>query len=58
MRIMFKNLYSRDFSSESTVNQLADLYNTFCKALDAGEEVCAIFVILGMRSIGSDTTVL
>ena len=26
-----------------TVNQLADLYNTFCKALDEGKEVCAIF---------------
>ena len=28
---------------DSTVNQLADLYNTFCKALDEGKEVRAIF---------------
>ena len=27
----------------STVNQLIDIYNTFCKALDEGKEVCAIF---------------
>ena len=26
-----------------TVNQLVDLYNTFCKALDEGEEVGAVF---------------
>lgn len=24
---------------DSTVNQLADIYNTFCKALDDGKEV-------------------
>lgn len=28
---------------DSTVNQLTDLYNTFCKALDEGKEVRAIF---------------
>ena len=28
---------------DATVNQLADVYNTFCKALDDGEEVRAIF---------------
>ena len=28
---------------DSTVNQLADIYNTFCKALDEGKEVRAIF---------------
>ena len=28
---------------ESTVNQLVDVYNTFCKALDEGKEVRAIF---------------
>ena len=27
----------------STVNQLVDVYNTFCKALDEGKEVRAIF---------------
>ena len=27
---------------DSTVNQLIDIYNTFCKALDEGKEVCAI----------------
>ena len=29
---------------DSTVNQLADIYNTFCKALDNGLEVWADFV--------------
>ena len=28
---------------DSTVNQLIDIYNTFCKALDEGKEVRAIF---------------
>ena len=28
---------------DSTVNQLIDLYNTFCKALDEGKEVRAVF---------------
>ena len=28
---------------DSTVNQLVDIYNTFCKALDEGKEVHAIF---------------
>ena len=28
---------------DSTVNQLIDIYNTFCKALDEGKEVHAIF---------------
>ena len=28
---------------DSTTNQLLDLYNTFCKALDEGKEVCAVF---------------
>ena len=28
---------------DSTVNQLVDLYNTFCKALDEGKEVRAVF---------------
>ena len=29
---------------DSTVNQLVDIYNTFCKALDEGEEVRAVFL--------------
>ena len=29
----------------STVNQLVDIYSTFCKALDEGKEVHAVFVI-------------
>ena len=29
---------------DSTVNQLVDIYNTFCKALDEGLEVRAIIV--------------
>ena len=28
---------------DSTVNQLIDIYNTFCKALDEDKEICAIF---------------
>ena len=28
---------------DSTVNQLTDIYNTFCRALDNGLEVRAIF---------------
>ena len=28
---------------DSTVNRLVDIYNTFCKALDDGKEVRAIF---------------
>ena len=29
---------------DSTVNQLTDIYNTFCKALDEGKEVRAVFL--------------
>ena len=36
-------LQSRFVPGDSTVNQLADVYNTFCKALDDGREVRAIF---------------
>ena len=32
---------------DSTVSQLADVYNTFCKALDDGKEVRAIFCDIG-----------
>ena len=28
---------------DSTANQLVDIYNTFCKALDEGKEILAIF---------------
>ena len=30
-------------SGDSTVNQLVDNYNSFCKAIDEGKEVRAIF---------------
>ena len=37
------SLQSGFLPGDSTVNQLADLYNTSCKALDDGKEVRAIF---------------
>ena len=37
------NLQSGFIPADSTVNQLVDIYNTFCKALDEGKEVRAIF---------------
>ena len=36
-------LQSGFMPGDSTVNQLIDVYNTFCKALDEGKEVRAIF---------------
>ena len=36
-------LQSGFLPGDSTVNQLTDLYNTFCQALDEGKEVRAIF---------------
>ena len=36
-------LQSGFVSGDSTVNQLVDIYNTFCKALDEGKEVGAVF---------------
>ena len=30
-------------SGDSTVNQLVDMYNTFCQALDEGKEVRVVF---------------
>ena len=36
-------LQSGFIHGDSTVNQLVDVYNTFCKALDEGKEVRAIF---------------
>ena len=37
------SLQSGFVTGDSTVNQLVDIYNTFCKALDDGKEVRAIF---------------
>ena len=37
------SLQSRYITGDSTFNQLVDVYNTSCKALDAGKEVRAIF---------------
>ena len=36
-------LQSGFIPGDSTVNQLVDIYNTFCRALDDGKEVRAIF---------------
>ena len=36
-------LQSGFIPGDSTVNQLVDIYNTFCKALDERKEVRAIF---------------
>ena len=40
---VFTTLQSGSIPGDSTVNQLVDVYNTFCKALDKGKEVRAIF---------------
>ena len=37
------SLQSGFIPGDSTINQLVDVYNTICKALDAGKEVRAIF---------------
>ena len=37
------SLQSGFVPGDSTVNQLVDIYNTFCKALDEGKEVRAVF---------------
>ena len=37
------SLQSGFTSGDSTVNQLVDIYNTFCRALDEGKEVRAVF---------------
>ena len=34
---------SRFMPGDSTVNQLTDMYNTFCRALDEGKEVRVVF---------------
>ena len=36
-------LQSGFIPGDSKVNQLVDIYNTFCKSLDEGKEVCAVF---------------
>ena len=36
-------LQSGFIPGDSTVNQLVDIYNTFCKALDESKEVRAVF---------------
>ena len=36
-------LQSGFIPGDSTVNQLTDIYNTFCKSLDEGKEVRAVF---------------
>ena len=42
---------------DSTVNQLVEIYNTFCQALDEGKEFAQFSVILVMPSTGSGTKV-
>ena len=45
-------LQSCIISGDSIVNQLVDIYNSFCKALDEGKEVRAIFCDIS-KSVGS-----
>ena len=40
---MLTTLQSCFVPGDSTVNQLVDMYNTFCKTLDDGKEVRAVF---------------
>ena len=42
-RQVITTLQSGFIPGDSTVNQLVDIYNTFCKALDEGKEVRAVF---------------
>ena len=44
------SLQSSFIPDDSTVNQVIDIYNTFCKALDEGKAVRAIFVMLAKPS--------
>ena len=39
------SLQSGFISGDSTVKELVDIYNSFCKAIDEGKEVRAIFAI-------------
>ena len=63
---LISSLQSGFVPGDSTVNQLVDIYNTFCKALDDGLEVRAVFcdvskafdrvwhkgLLLKLRSVG------
>ena len=40
-------------AGDSSVNQLVELYNTFCQALDEGKEVCTVFCDIEKPSTGS-----
>ena len=51
MKTKFLLLCSLRFvPGDSTVNQLTDLYNTFCHALDEGKEVNAVFCDISKAS--------
>ena len=41
--VLDESLFADDMAKGATVNQLVDIYNTFCKALDEGKEVRAVF---------------
>ena len=65
-------LQSEFVSGDSTANQLVDIYNTFCKALDDGKEVRAVFcdiskafdrvwhkcLLFKLKQAGTDSTLL
>ena len=40
---LITSLQSGFVPNDSTVNQLVDIYNTFCKALDEGKEIRTVF---------------
>ena len=40
-------------AGDTSVNQLLELYNIFCQALDEGKEVPAVFVTIVKPSTGS-----
>ena len=42
--LLDRHVQSGFVPGDSTVNQLVDIYNTFCKALDEGKEVRAFFL--------------
>ena len=44
-REVLTTLQSGFVPGDSTVNQLVDIYYTFCKALDDGKEVRAVFLM-------------
>ena len=52
---MLSSLQSGFIPGDSTVNQLTNLYHTFCEALDAGKEVRAVSVTSAKHSIVSGT---